>query len=1104
MYDPGTTRTKAPAILAEDTTAAASLTGHFAPEEGPVISAVQFRRSTCIALLAGLVSAPAFGQPFDSSAFTGMRWREIGPYRGGRSVAVAGSARRSSEYWMGTTGGGVFKTTDGGMTWQSATDRYFGGTIGAVAVSESNPDIVWSGGGESDIRGNAAPGEGVWVTRDAGRTWSRVDFFDLKNHVNRIRIHPANPDIVWIGVLGHAFGPNDQRGVFKTTDGGKSWRKVLYRDDRTGISDLALDATNPDILYAAFWHAYRTPWSLNSGGTGGGIFKSIDGGETWTELTAMPGLPKGLWGKIGLAVSPAKPTRIWALIEAEEGGVYRTDDGGATWAKLNEERKLRQRAWYYTRVYADPKDTNIVYAVNTGLYRSRDGGKTFAQQIQVPHGDNHDLWIAPDDANRMINANDGGANVSVNGGRTWTAQTFATAQMYHVETTSHFPYKVCGAQQDNSTLCGPSRRAGGIRVQDWMDAGGGESGYIAANPLKPDIVFAGSYGGLLTRKDMRTEITRDVNPWPDNPMGISAEDIKYKFQWTFPIVFSPHDPNMMYVGGSNLFVTHDEGQSYQIISPPLARNDPKTLGASGGPITKDQTGVETYGVVFTIAESPITKGLIWTGSDDGLVYVTRDAGKTWKNVTPKDIGDFARISLVEAGHFSSGVAYVAANRYQQDDFSPILYKTSDYGATWSRIVDGIAANDFSRAIREDPARPGLLYAGTEHGVYVSFDAGAHWQSLRLNLPRVPVHDLMVKEGDLIAATHGRSFYVIDDLSPLRQMNAATLAADAHLYKPRDTFRVDWGGGRGGGGGGTAPGTGVNPPSGVQVYYTLKQPGQEVTLEFLDASGKVINSFSSKGDSAQAVGGGRGGETAPDEEGAPRRAPPPPRAPNRAGLNSFAWNMRYPDAVTFDGMVLWAGDTRGPIAPQGAYSVRLQVNGTAQPAQTFRLKNDPRSPATAADQLAQFNFEMKLRDRITEANEAVISMRYVKTEVEDRIKKAPSAGAQELSSGGTALRTNLTGIEAEVYQIRNQSSQDPLNFPIKLNNKLAALLGSVSSAPGRPTAQAVEVFNQLNGKLDNQVTRMRKIYTEDLAKYNELLKKYGLPTIDTRPKPKIAA
>ena len=1051
------------------------------------------RRSSLYALVLSLLLPwSVVAQSFDSLAFVGMRWREIGPFRGGRSVAVAGSDKRTNEYYMGTVGGGVFKTTDGGTTWQPTTDKYFGGTIGAIAVSASNPDIVWVGGGESDIRGNAAPGDGVWMTKDAGKTWTRNTFFDVKNHVNRVRIHPTNPDIIWIGVLGHAFGPNEQRGVFKTTDGGKTWKKVLYRNENVGISDLILDPNDPNVLYAAFWNAYRTPWSLNSGGPGGGMFKSVDGGESWKEITANPGMPRGLWGKVGIAVSPAKSSRVWALIEAEEGGVYRSDDGGNTWAKINEDRKLRQRAWYYSRIYADPKDSAVVYAVNTGFYRSRDGGKTFPQSLNVPHGDNHDVWIAPSDPNRMINSNDGGANVSTNGGRTWTEQNFATAQMYHVTTTNHFPYRICGAQQDNSTLCGPSRKAGPITINDWQDAGGGESGYIASSPLNPDIIFAGSYGGLLTRKDMRTGLTRDVNPWPDNPMGISSEDIKYKFQWTFPIVFSPHDPKTMYVGGSNLFVTHDEGQSFQIMSPRLARNDPKTLGASGGPITKDQTGVETYGVVFTIAESPITKGVIWTGSDDGLVFITRDNGKTWKNVTPKGLGDFARISLVEASHFAPGTAYLAANRYQQDDFAPYFFKTTDFGVTWTPITTGIGASDFSRAIREDPEKKGLLYAGTEHGAWVSWDDGAHWQSMRLNLPLVPVHDLTIKDGDLIIATHGRSFYVFDDLSPIRQMTPASVAKDAHLYKPRDAYRVEWGGGRGGRGGGGAA------PSGAVVYYTLAKGGQDVSLEFLDAQGKVIKAFSSKADSAAAPTA-----AAPADDDGPRPPAPAPVVPNKAGLNTFSWNLRYPDAVTFPGMILWAGDTRGPVAPAGTYSVRMRVGGGPAQTQTFKLKNDPRSSASAEDQLAQFTFLMKLRDRVSEANEAVISMRYVKSEIDDRLKKAPAAGVAELTSAGGTLKTNVTGVEAEVYQIKNQSGQDPLNFPIKLNNKLAALNGSVGSAPGRPTTQAVQVFTELNGKLDVQTGRMKKIYAEDLKKYNELLKKYGLPEIETKPKPKLA-
>ena len=695
-------------------------------------------------------------------------------------------------------------------------------------------------------------------------------------------------------------------------------------------------------------------------------------------------------------------------------------------------------------------------------------------------------------------------SVSTDGGRTWTSQEFATAQMYHVTTTNHFPYQICGAQQDNSTLCGPSRKAGGIVIADWKDAGGGESGYIAASPTNPDIVFAGSYGGLLTRKDMRTGLEWNVNPWPDNPMGYSSEDIKYKFQWTFPIVFSPHDATTMYVGGSNLFMTKNGGDSYTIISPPLARNDPKTLGASGGPITKDQTGVETYGVVFAVAESPVTAGVIWAGTDDGYIHLTRDAGKTWKNVTPKDIGDFTRISLIEASHYAAGTAYVAANRFQQDDFAPLFYKTTDFGATWTKIINGIAPTEFARAIREDPVRKGLLFAGTERGAWVSFNDGAQWQKLQLNLPIVPVHDLTIKDGDLIVATHGRSFFVLDDISPLRQLNTTALA-DPVLYKPRNTHRIDWGGGRGGGGGGRAGGTvGQNPPSGVVVSYFLPKGGEDVTLDFLDAAGKVIKSFNSRADSAAGGRGGRGGAAAEaDPEAAFFAPPPPPRVQNRQGLNQFAWNMRYPDPVIFPGMILWAGDTRGPIAPAGTYTVRMTVGGAKPLTQAFALLNDPRAPATAADQLAQFKLLMQIRDKVTEANEAVISMRHVKSEIDARIKQAPAQAVQELTSQGKTLGTNLTGVEAEVYQIKNQSNQDPLNFPIKLNNKLAALTGVVSSAPGKPTAQSVQVFTELTGKLQVQTKKMDKLYAEDLKKYNDLLKKYGLPPIDPKPAPKVA-
>jgi photosystem II stability/assembly factor-like uncharacterized protein len=1053
---------------------------------------------------------------YDTSSFAALRWREIGPFRGGRSVAVSGSAKRPNEYYFGTTGGGVFKTTDGGITWAAVTDKYFGGTIGAIGVSESNPDIVYVGAGEYPIRGNVSHGDGVWRTSDGGKTWTSLGLVETRQ-ISRVRVNPTNPDIVYVGAMGHVFGPNAERGVYKTTDGGKNWRKILYRNDSTGITDLVPDPNNPEIIYAAFWQAWRTPWQLVSGGAGSGIFKSTDGGEHWTELTRNPGLPQGVIGNIGLAVSPSNSNRIWAIVEADSGGVFRSTDGGATWTRTNSDRRLRQRAWYYSRIFADPKNDKSIYVLNTGMYRSTDDGKTF-RPIQVPHGDNHDLWIAPNDADRMIESNDGGANVSFNGGKSWTEQDQATAQFYHVVTTNHFPYRVCGAQQDNSTLCGPSRKSGGISIGDWYDVGGGESGYIAVRPDTPDIVFAGSYGGLLTRKDVKTGFERDVNPWPNNPMGHDAADAKYRFQWTYPIVISPHNPGRMYVGSSVIFQTDDEGQTFRPISPDLTRHDPRTLGSSGGPITKDQTSVEYYATVFTIAESPRTAGVIWAGSDDGLVNITRDGGKTWKNVTPPGLPEWARISMIEASNFGAGTAYVAANRYQLDDMKPYLYKTSDYGASWTPITNGIPSNEFTRVLREDPERAGLLYAGTERGVWVSFDDGANWQSLRRNLPIVPVHDLAIKEGDLIAATHGRSFWILDDLSALRQLSPEIPRAPAHLFKPREVYRAGFGGGGGNGAAGGHP-TGANPPSGGVVYYTLAQPRQLVTIDFLDPKGTVIRSFTSqqdptvaadsvradsvraaRNDSLRRAGAApdttvraeaRAEETPPGDEG-PVRRPPPPRVANKAGLNMFAWNLRYADPSIFENMILWAGSISGPVVLPGAYSVRLHVNGQTY-SQPLTVVRDPRSTASNADLREQFDFLMRIREKTSQANDAVKTIRNVKAQLADRSKRMPADKSAAFSRSATDLSNRLSSIESEIYQVKNQSSQDPLNYPIKLNNKIAALSGVVGGTEAKPTSQSYIVFNDLSAQLDNQLAAMRDVLA-GLPAINATLTAAGLPAI----------
>jgi photosystem II stability/assembly factor-like uncharacterized protein len=1072
-------------------------------------------------------AAPAPTEPlaFDSTVFTSLRWRELGPARGGRSVAVAGSVQRPLEYWMGTTGGGVFKTTDGGINWSAVTDKYFGGTIGAITVDPQNPDVVWVGGGETDIRGNTSHGDGLWKTTDGGKTWSLLGFKD--EYISSIRAHPANANLTYVGVFGDPFRADTARGLYRTTDGGKTFSKILFVNDSAGVIDIAMDPSNAQVLYVAMWQAYRTSWAMSSGGAHSGIYKTTDGGATWVNLTETArGLPKGVLGKIGLTISPAKTSRLWAIIEHDSGGVYRSDDAGESWQLVNSDRKLRQRAWYYSNVVADPKDTNVVYALNVGFYRSKDGGKTFREGINVPHPDNHDLWIAPDDPNRMVEGNDGGATVSFNGGKSWSDQDFPTAQFYHVDTNNGWPYMICGAQQDNSTLCGPSRGEGRVQMSDWKDAGGGESGYVTPHPTKPDIVFAGSYGGLLTRKDLRTGFTRDVTVYPINPMGWSSKDIPVRFQWTFPIVFSRHNPNVLYAAGSRIFRSTDEGASWTPVSPELARRDPKTMEASGGPITRDQTGVETYALVFAFDESPVRQGVLWAGTDDGYVWVSRNNGVSWQNVTPKDLGDFTRVSIIEPSHYDAGTAFVAANRYQQGEKAPILYRTTDYGKTWTKIVNGIGPTHFTRVIREDPVRRGLLFAGTERGVYVSFDDGLSWKSLQKNLPPVPVHDIRIKDNDVIAATHGRSFWVLDDITPLRQVTPALVAKSAHLFRPNEASRTDWGGGffaqlaalLGGGG------VGTNPPSGAAVHYWLGQPNQKVTLEFLDAAGKVIQSFTSdqdpetaadsmrmetmkagaidslvrtglSRDSATKVAAARFANPMAmmeniDFEEFFTRAPRPPRVPNKAGVNTFVWNLRYPDAVRFDRMIMWAAGTTGPVAPPGTYSVRLTTGGDTQ-THTFRLRKDPRTEATDAQLVEQFRLLIAIRDKTSEANNAVRMVRNMRWQVGDRAPKLKGQQADEFKQLSEQMIGELSSSEQEVYQVKNQSSQDPLNYPIRLNNQIAALAGTVSSGEYPPTKQAREAFDMLSGQLDAQVKAMRKSMDEKLPRLNAILRAAGL-------------
>lgn len=1062
------------------------------------LSAVLFLTLTSL-VTTQLIRAQAPQSQTTQDPLKPLQWRSIGPYRGGRADAVTGVASQPMVFYYGATGGGVWKTTDGGINWEVVSDgSVFGtGSVGAIALSDSDPNTIYVGMGEPAIRGNTSHGDGVYKSTDAGKTWKRIGLEDSRQ-ISRIRVHPKNPDIVYVAAQGHVWGPNEERGVFRSKDGGKTWQKVLYKGDKAGACDLIMDPTNPSVLYAGLWEVYRKPWTLESGGASSGIFKSTDGGDTWTDITRNPGLPKGTIGISGITVSPANSDRVWAIVEAEDGGVFRSENGGRTWTKVNEERRLRQRAWYYTRIYADPKSADTVYVLNTGFYRSNDGGRTFTG-IPVPHGDNHDLWIAPDDPNRMIESNDGGSNVSFNGGRSWTEQDQPTAQFYRVALDNDFPYHIYGAQQDNSTVKIASRTTeGGIGTSDWYDVGGGESGWIAPSPKDSEITFAGSYGGLTTRYDHRTGQLRDINPYPNNPMGAGADVLKYRFQWNFPLVFSPHDPNTLYLGSNVLFKTTNEGQSWEIISPDLTRNDKSKQGPSGGPITKDNTSIEYYDTIFTVMESPLQAGTIWIGTDDGLVQLSRDAGKTWSNVTPPSsmMPEWIQINSIEASPYDPATAYIAATMYKFDDHKPYLYRTNDYGKSWKKIVNGIPETTFTRVIREDPNKRGLLYAGTETGIYLSFDNGERWQSMQFNLPVVPITDLAIhkREKELVAATQGRSFWIFDDLPLIHQMmDAGGLGAarETQLFKPKESYRMP-------GGGfplGPTATVGRNPASGVVVYYSLKsKPTADVQLEFLDSTGKSVRKFTGR---IQRAAGGPGASQ-------PQAGPTPeeggfggggaPNVTTDVGLNRFIWDTRYSDAVRFPGMILWAGETRGPKIAPGIYQVKLTVDGKTL-TQSFEVKADPRLTTAPGDYSKQVELALKIRDKLTETNNAIIQIRDVRKQIDDLLKRVTGQpGFKVVNDAGTALNKNLTAIEEALYQTKNQSSQDPLNFPIRLNNKLAALGGVVGSADAAPTAQTYAVYDEVVGQIDAELEKLAKLMKTDVPAFNQLVKEQNIPAV----------
>lgn len=1021
-----------------------------------------------------------------SDPFKNLTYRQIGPFRGGRVGAVAGVPSQPNVYYFGATGGGVWKTTDAGVNWENVSDKDFKtGSVGAIAVADSDANTIYVGMGEETLRGNVSHGDGVYKSVDGGKSWKNVGLNDTRQ-ISRVRVHPKNPDIVYVAAIGHVWGDNQERGVFRSRDGGKTWQRVLFRDQKTGAVDLCFDPSNPNVMYAAMWQVRRTPWGFDSGGAGSSIYKTADGGDTWTEISRNNGLPSGVLGKIGLSVSPVNPNRVWAIIEAKEGGLYRSDDAGENWQRTSNNPNILQRPWYYHRVYADSQNADAVYVLNVGFHRSTDGGRTFAN-VSVPHSDNHDLWIAPDNANRMIEGNDGGANVSVDAGKNWSEQDQATAQFYRVAVDNDFPYNIYGAQQDNSTVKIPSRTADfAITERDWYDIGGGESGWIAPHPKNSDIIFAGSYDGLLTRYDHKSKQLRSVNVYPDNTMGAGAEAMKYRFQWNYPILFSPHEragKNVLYAAGNMLFRSVDEGGSWQAISPDLTRNDKTKQVPTGGEITKDNTSVEYYDTIFTVAESPLKAGVIWAGSDDGLIHVTRDDGAKWDNVTPGDLPEWIQINSIEASPFDAATAYVAATAYKTDNYQPYLYKTSDYGKTWTRIVNGIPNNAFTRVVREDPNRRGFLYAGTELGMFYSINDGANWQSLQLNLPIVPITDLTIHKQmqDLVVATQGRSFYVLDNLPVLYQMTDAT-RADAFLFKPEDAYRTP------GFGGFELPKTaavGANPANGAVVNYYLKSKPKEVVLEFLDASGKTLRKFAGK----------------PKTENQPQAQPQrgdEPSLPVETGLNQFVWNYRIANATTLPNLILWGGSLAGPKVAPGNYAVRLTVDGKQIATENFAVKADPRVETTAQQFAEQYDFLLKSRDKLTQTHEAILEIRDLRKQFED-LSARMKPEQKDLKDRASEIVKNLTAVEEELMQTKIKSGQDALNFPIKLNNKLAALASSVDGADYAPTKQSYDVYNDLTARIDQQLTRFNEIKTKDIAAFNRGFAEKSLPVIVTKGK-----
>ncbi|MBC8048083.1 MAG: glycosyl hydrolase [Fimbriimonadaceae bacterium] len=1013
--------------------------------------------------------------PFDTAITNEIQFRCIGPWRGGRSTAVAGDLQDKNLFYFGSTGGGVWKTIDGGNNWKNISDGFFGGSIGSVAVSKSDPSIIYVGTGENSLRGNVSEGNGIWKTENGGRTWKNIGLTDTR-HIFRIVIHPKNPDIVYVSALGHLFGPNTERGIFRTKDGGKTWSKILYVNENVGACDLIIDPTEPNNLLVSFWNVKRTPYSLESGGIGSGIYKTTDGGDNWINISNNKGLPKDTLGIIGITICPSNPNKYYAIIESKTGGVFVSEDAGKTWNKTNDESKLRQRAWYFSKIFADPKDENIIYVLNVQFWKSIDGGKTF-NQINTPHGDHHDLWIDPNDGNRMIIGDDGGAQISFDSGKNWsTYQNQPTAQFYRVSTDNAVPYRILGAQQDNSSVRIRHRSLDGeIDGNDWEPTAGFESGHIVADPKNPDIVYGGNYSGFLGMFNHITNDNRALTVWPEDPIGQGGEFLKYRFQWNFPIFFSPHDSTTLYAAGNVLFKTTDKGTTWVPISPDLTTNDKSKQQKSGGIITKDNTGVEMYCTIFAAAESVLEKDLIYAGSDDGLLHVTKDGGKNWENITPPDLPRFTLFNCIEIDPFDKGKMYFAATRYKLDDNTPYLYVTKDYGRTWKKITKGINPNHFTRVIRCDQKIKGLLYCGTENGLYISYDEGNNWFAFQNNLPIVPITDITIKNNDLIIATQGRSFWILDDLSILQSMNyeiakhpAGAGEKNLHVYPVRNSFLI-------GGSQNEKPvNAGMNPKPGVVINYYLKNDPDTNAVEvtIYDHMDSVIKIFSTKAsDKDLQFKAGK-------------------------GLNQFSWDMQYPPAKKIDGMFLWNGTPTGLAAAPGNYKTKIKYGKDSVITEFIILRN-PNSEVTDEDHILQHQFLEQITDKFNETQAAILEIRSLRTQLNDYVSKLGDKCPKELKDKSEEINKQLTAIEDVLYETKNKSEQDMLNHGIKLNDKLAGLYNAVSFGNFRPSQNSKEVFNDLSKQIDVQLEKLNQIKKTDIAAMNELIRKNNLPAIITK-------